>query len=55
MWTVKSAITWFMSIVWTAFPRVNIIAWFWFSGFASPSLGFPGNFTEYISYDIKKV
>lgn len=31
-----------------------MIAWFWFSGFPSPSFGFPGNFMEYISYKMRK-
>jgi len=39
-----------MSIVWTASPRVKMMAWFWFSGFPSPSLGSPGSLIEYISY-----
>lgn len=39
-------VTWFMSIVWTASPRVKTIAWFWFSGFPSPSLGSPGSLIE---------
>lgn len=38
--------TWFMSMVWTASPRVKITAWFWFSGFPSPNMGFPGSFME---------
>jgi hypothetical protein len=29
---------------------VNIIAWFWFSGFPSPSFGSPGSLIEYISF-----
>ena len=27
-----------------------MMAWFWFSGFPSPSLGSPGSLIEYISY-----
>jgi len=26
------------------------MAWFWFSGFPSPSFGSPGSLIEYISY-----
>jgi len=26
------------------------MAWFWFSGFPSPSIAFPGSFILYISY-----
>lgn len=43
-----------MSIVCKASPRVNMMAWFWFSGFPSPiSVGGPGSFMRYISYQYK--
>lgn len=48
--TEKWWITWFISMVWMASPRVKTIAWFWFSGFPSPSLGSPGSLIEKISY-----
>lgn len=42
-----------MSMVWRPSPRVKIMAWFWFSGFPSPSIAFPGSFILYISYAAK--
>jgi hypothetical protein len=38
-----------MSRVCSASPREKMIAWFWFSGLPSPTIGSPGSWTRKIS------